>query len=101
MFEKGRDDSGDEIGTGRSGRLLISIIRAYRRIISPHLPPSCIYTPTCSEYAEIAIRRFGACRGSWLALKRILRCHPFRKGGYDPVPDRQCEDKELSGRDNS
>lgn len=68
-------------------RLMLAAIRFYRRAISPHLPDSCRYYPTCSQYAMTAIERFGALRGGWLGLKRILRCHPFHKGGYDPVPD--------------
>jgi putative membrane protein insertion efficiency factor len=66
---------------------LLTVIRGYRRFISPLLPSSCIYTPTCSRYAEIAVGRFGVLKGSWLAMRRILRCHPFRTGGFDPVPD--------------
>ncbi|MDD4134863.1 MAG: membrane protein insertion efficiency factor YidD [Eubacteriales bacterium] len=66
---------------------MLAAIRFYRRAISPHLPDSCRYYPTCSQYAMTAIERFGALRGGWLGLKRILRCHPFHKGGYDPVPD--------------
>ncbi|MDD3571836.1 MAG: membrane protein insertion efficiency factor YidD [Eubacteriales bacterium] len=68
-------------------RLMLAAIRFYRRAISPHLLDSCRYYPTCSQYAMTAIERFGALRGGWLGLKRILRCHPFHKGGYDPVPD--------------
>ncbi|MDD2562544.1 MAG: membrane protein insertion efficiency factor YidD [Eubacteriales bacterium] len=68
-------------------RLMLAAIRFYRRAISPHLADSCRYYPTCSQYAMTAIERFGALRGGWLGLKRILRCHPFHKGGYDPVPD--------------
>jgi hypothetical protein len=67
-------------------RLLLSLIRFYRRAISPALPPSCRFTPTCSAYAEEAVGRYGAARGSWLALRRLLRCHPFGGSGYDPVP---------------
>ena len=65
----------------------------YRRILSPvfHVfsPSQCIYLPTCSEYAYVALVRFGIFRGSWLALRRLARCHPFAKGGLDPVPLRK------------
>ena len=68
-------------------KLLLSLIRFYRRSISPLFPPSCRFVPTCSQYALEAIEKYGAARGGWLALTRRLRCHPFHKGGwYDPVP---------------
>jgi len=67
-------------------RALIAAIRFYRRGISPLTPPSCRFTPTCSQYGLEAIQRHGAGRGSWLTLKRLLRCQPFCRGGYDPVP---------------
>lgn len=66
--------------------LLLSLIRFYQQGISPLFPPSCIYTPTCSQYTYEAISTYGALKGSWMGLRRILRCHPFAKGGYDPVP---------------
>jgi uncharacterized protein len=62
------------------------LIRAYQYLISPILPPSCRFIPTCSQYAYEAISRYGAMRGGLMALKRLLRCHPFHPGGYDPVP---------------
>ncbi|MBS5451094.1 MAG: membrane protein insertion efficiency factor YidD [Coriobacteriia bacterium] len=67
--------------------LLLCLINFYRSCISPRFPSCCRYIPTCSQYAVIAIERFGAVRGGWLAFRRILRCHPFCEGGYDPVPD--------------
>jgi putative membrane protein insertion efficiency factor len=66
--------------------ILLGLLRAYKWAISPMLPPSCRYVPTCSEYAAEAVERHGALRGSALALWRLLRCHPFARGGYDPVP---------------
>lgn len=71
---------------GPVARAFMSMISLYRRYISPLLPDSCIYSPTCSEYALEAIQKYGAVRGTWLGIRRILRCHPFHRGGYDPVP---------------
>ncbi|WP_333839598.1 membrane protein insertion efficiency factor YidD [Pelomicrobium sp.] len=68
-------------------RLLIVLLRAYQIGVSPLLGPRCRFTPSCSEYAREAIQRHGAGRGTWLALKRLARCHPFHAGGYDPVPE--------------
>jgi putative membrane protein insertion efficiency factor len=72
--------------------LALGIFRVYKSVLSPVLhaisPSQCLYLPTCSEYAYIALTRFGPLRGSWLTLQRIARCHPFAKGGLDPVPDR-------------
>lgn len=67
-------------------QLLILGVRAYQVGIGPLLPASCRYYPSCSAYAIEALERHGAIRGSWLSFRRILRCHPFRPGGYDPVP---------------
>lgn len=65
---------------------LVLLVLFYRTCISPFTPPSCRFVPTCSEYALQALRKYGPIKGSWLALKRILRCHPGGGSGYDPVP---------------
>nr|WP_319489591.1 membrane protein insertion efficiency factor YidD [uncultured Caproiciproducens sp.] len=70
-------------------RPLILLIRFYQKAISPYKKPCCKYYPTCSSYAIEAIERFGAFKGFWLALFRILRCNPFSRGGYDPVPEKR------------
>ena len=70
------------------GRLCVLLIRAYQIVISPHIGNCCRFTPSCSEYCVQSIQRFGALRGCWLGLKRLLRCNPFVPGGYDPVPER-------------
>lgn len=68
-------------------KILIFLINLYRKYLSPlKRRPTCIYTPTCSQYAVEALEKYGFLKGSFLAVKRILRCHPFAKGGYDPVP---------------
>ena len=67
-------------------RIPYTLIRAYQRFLSPLLPPTCRYQPTCSEYAATALARYGLWRGLSLSLKRILRCHPWHDGGFDPVP---------------
>jgi uncharacterized protein len=70
-------------------RIFISIIRFYQVIISPIKPPSCRFYPTCSHYGLEAVNRFGALKGGWLTVKRILKCHPFHPGGIDPVPEKK------------
>ena len=74
-------------------KVLLALVKFYRVAISPYRPPCCRYIPTCSQYALEAIEKYGALKGGWLAVKggaltvwRILRCNPFHKGGYDPVP---------------
>ena len=68
-------------------RLMLALIRFYRTSISPYTPPTCRFSPTCSAYAMEAIEKYGAWKGGWLTLNRLLRCHPFYKGDYyDPVP---------------
>jgi putative membrane protein insertion efficiency factor len=67
------------------GRLLLVLIGLYQKVLSPALPRSCRYYPTCSAYAAEAIRKYGARQGSYMAMRRVLRCHPWHPGGYDPV----------------
>ena len=77
-------------------RLLIALIRFYQAAISPRTPPSCRFTPTCSSYAIQALERFGFWKGSYLAIRRVLRCNPFGGSGYDPEPEKKP--KSLRGR---
>ena len=65
--------------------LVLDLLSVYKMFLSPFLPPACRFEPTCSEYARQAIEKYGAMRGTWMGLKRILRCQPFCKGGHDPV----------------
>ena len=81
--EGGTPNSLDEVKP--MGVILISLLKFYKAVISPWLPPSCRFVPTCSEYAREAIERHGALRGSGMALYRLLRCQPFCAGGHDPV----------------
>lgn len=74
-------------------KIMLGIIRLYQKYISPGLPPSCRFYPTCSTYAHEAISEHGALRGGFLAFKRILKCHPFHPGGFDPVPARKDDRK--------
>jgi putative membrane protein insertion efficiency factor len=76
-------------GGSLAGRALLRVIGWYRLGISPLLPPTCRYSPSCSEYALTAVQRFGAARGSWLAVRRLFRCGPWHRGGFDPVPKRR------------
>ena len=73
--------------------IALLLIRFYQRCISPLFPAKCRFYPTCSAYAFTAIERFGFFRGGWLALRRILKCHPFHPGGFDPVPERLDRNK--------
>jgi len=67
-------------------RIMLGCVRFYRRFLSPWLPPACRFEPTCSQYALEAIEMHGAWKGGWLSLRRLLRCQPFSRGGFDPVP---------------
>jgi putative membrane protein insertion efficiency factor len=66
-------------------RLVVAVIRLYRVAVSPFLPSTCRFTPSCSEYAVLALEKYGLIRGMWLAALRVLRCNPFSRGGYDPL----------------
>jgi len=70
-------------------KCFLLLIRFYQTAISPHFRPCCRFTPTCSQYAYIAISRHGAVKGTYLAVRRLLKCHPFHEGGYDPVPEKK------------
>ncbi|MGX6443122.1 membrane protein insertion efficiency factor YidD [Neobacillus sp. K501] len=70
-------------------KIFIAIIRFYQVVISPIKPPTCRFYPTCSHYGLEAVQRFGAVKGGWLTIKRILKCHPFHPGGVDPVPEKK------------
>ncbi len=83
-------------GRSWAARGALFLVRLYQRYISPNFPPSCRYTPSCSEYTAQAIMRFGALRGIWLGTKRIVRCNPWRPGGYDPVPDAPDESSHCN-----
>ncbi|MBX3267987.1 MAG: membrane protein insertion efficiency factor YidD [Acidobacteria bacterium] len=65
--------------------LVLDILRVYKAAVSPFLPPACRFEPTCSEYARQAVEKYGALKGTWMGMKRILRCQPFCRGGHDPV----------------
>lgn len=65
--------------------LILDLLKLYKTFVSPFLPPSCRFEPTCSQYAAQAVEKYGAIRGTWMGFKRILRCQPFSKGGFDPV----------------
>jgi len=67
-------------------RAALLFLRAYKRFISPILPPMCRFEPTCSVYTMQAVEKYGAARGVWLGMRRLVRCHPFNPGGWDPVP---------------
>ncbi len=82
-------------------RGVIYVIELYRTMISPLRPPSCRFTPTCSQYAVDALREFGFVRGSWLSLVRLAKCGPWHRGGWDPIPERrerECRWRADDGR---
>lgn len=73
---------------------MIGFIRFYQIVISPLKPPTCRFYPTCSHYGLESVKRFGALKGGWLAVKRIIKCHPFHPGGFDPVPEKLPKNQE-------
>ena len=91
-MEKQRSDEGIQLGYNTlpevcfPARLALFLLRVYKKTISPLWGPACRFSPTCSEYAAGAIRTHGLLKGTWFASRRLLRCHPFHPGGYDPVP---------------
>lgn len=80
-------------------KIFILLIRFYQKFISPLFPAKCRYYPTCSQYTLEAIQEYGAIKGTYLGIKRILRCHPFHEGGYDPVPKRKRVDSEEKDKE--
>ncbi|MCG7335956.1 membrane protein insertion efficiency factor YidD [Sporosarcina sp. ACRSM] len=74
-------------------KILMGFIKIYQKIISPLTPPSCRFYPTCSHYGLEALEKHGALKGSWLTIRRILKCHPFHEGGFDPVPEKGEKEK--------
>jgi putative membrane protein insertion efficiency factor len=80
-------------------RLLLGLIRLYQLLLSPLLGTNCRFQPTCSNYASQAIKRFGALKGGYLSFRRLIKCHPFHEGGYDPVPDTVENIKPKSDKD--
>ena len=80
-------------------RLVVLLLRAYRVVVSPLYGPTCRFYPSCSEYALVAVERHGVVRGGWLAVRRLLRCHPWNPGGVDPVPS--LERSSESGEDST
>ena len=75
--------------TGTLARGAIAVVELYRNMISPYRPPSCRFTPTCSEYAVDGLREYGLVRGTWLSLVRLAKCGPWHPGGWDPIPERR------------
>jgi putative membrane protein insertion efficiency factor len=81
----------------RAARGVIFLIQLYRHMISPLRPPTCRFTPTCSQYAVDALSEYGLMRGSWLAMVRLLKCGPWHRGGWDPIPERPGDTRVMRG----
>ena len=98
MNSWGRENDSERERLSLPARLFIQLIKSYQLFVSPRSGPCCRYTPSCSQYAIDALRIHGAFKGLFLAVWRIMRCNPFSKGGYDPVPNKTSEKKQISGR---
>ena len=83
-----RDDDAAGAPVGFAAQVLLALIRIYKLVASPYFAGSCRFLPSCADYARDAVLRHGAVRGSWLAVRRVARCHPLCAGGHDPVPNR-------------
>lgn len=81
------EEEGKQLRLSPGQRVALFVLAAYKSILSPILPSACKFYPTCSMYAKEAVERHGVMKGSWLAAKRLIRCRPFARGGFDPVPD--------------
>lgn len=86
--------------SGAAVRAAVYLVELYRNTISPLRPPSCRFTPTCSQYAVEALQEFGLIRGMWLAIVRLAKCGPWHRGGWDPIPDRTPVAQQTRGIDN-
>lgn len=85
--ERRQDEAAERANLNAGQRLALFALAAYKGVLSPILPSACKFYPTCSMYAKEAVERHGVMKGSWLAAKRLIRCRPFARGGFDPVPD--------------
>ena len=86
----GGPGSGPGSGPGAAARMVIAVIQTYRHMISPLRLPTCRFMPTCSQYAVEALTEHGLVRGGWLSIVRLVKCGPWHRGGWDPVPERSC-----------
>ena len=84
-----------------AGRGLVSLIQLYRQMVSPLRPATCRFTPTCSQYAVDALTEFGLIRGSWLSIARLIKCGPWHRGGWDPIPDRRILSETVGAGSSS
>lgn len=87
--------TGDRPGAGPVARLVIVVIQGYRHMVSPLRLPTCRFMPTCSQYAVDALSEYGLFRGGWLSAIRLVKCGPWHRGGWDPIPERTCPDGKV------